>query len=93
MTPVLFMVIETFREGGIDAVGARFRERGRMMPPGVEYVASWLEPDGSRCFQLMSAPDRAALDGWTRHWEDLVEFEIVLVLSSADFWASRAAGG
>lgn len=85
---MLFMVIETFPHG-IDVVGARFRERGRMMPEGVSYVASWIDADGARCFQVMEAPDRAALSGWTRNWDDLVDFEVVLVESSADFWARR----
>jgi len=89
---MLFMVIERFRgaAGGIDAVGARFRERGRLMPDDVLYRASWVDPAGTVCYQLMEAPSRAALEPWTRAWEDLVEFEIVEVATSADFWAGRA---
>jgi len=83
------MVIEQIKD--VDAVGERFRSAGRMMPEGVEYVASWLEPSGSRCFQLMNAPDADAFRGWTQHWDDLMEFEIVPVLTSADFWKERAA--
>ena len=58
-----------------------------MLPDGVEYVNSWLEPSGSRCFQVMEATDRAALDTWIACWNDLVDFEVVPVLISADFWA------
>ncbi len=88
---MLFMVIERFRaaQGGIDAVGARFRERGRLMPADVLYVASWVDPAGTTCWQLMEAPTREALAPWTRAWEDLVEFEIVPVRTSAEFWAER----
>jgi len=92
---MLFMVIERFRAaaGGIDAVGARFRERGRLMPDDVRYVASWIDADGTSCYQLMEAPSRDALAPWTRVWEDLVEFEIVAVRTSAEFWAARVEGG
>lgn len=83
------MVIERFRSGDIDSVGARFRERGRLMPDDVTYQASWVDPGGTTCYQLMEAPTRAALDPWIRAWEDLVEFEIVEVNTSAEFWARR----
>ncbi len=86
---MLFMVIERYRD--LTAVGERFRSRGRMMPDGVAYRASWLTEDGARCYQLMEAPDRATLGGWTRHWSDLVDFEIEPVLASAEFWARRGA--
>jgi len=91
LRPVLFLVIERFRAaaGGVDAVGARFRERGRMLPAGVVYHASWMDVAGTACYQLMEAPTRDALGPWTRAWEDLVEFEIVEVTTSADFWAAR----
>ena len=86
---VRFMVVERYRAGNPTAVGARFREKGRMLPPRVEYVASWLSPGGEVCWQLMDAPDRAALDPWLRAWEDLVEFEVTPVLPSEEFWARR----
>ncbi len=83
---MLFMVIERYRSGDAVAVGERFRARGRMMPAGVEYVASWMRPDGSACYQVMEAPSRESLDGWIRNWEDLVAFEVEPVLASADYW-------
>jgi len=84
---MLFMVIERFRQGDAQAVGARFKTSGRMLPAGVTYQASWMDLTGSRCFQIMEAPDSEALNVWVRCWDDLVEFEIVPVLTSADFWA------
>lgn len=84
---MLFMVIERFRQTDLKAVGERFQARGRMLPEGVTYQISWMEATGSRCFQIMEAPDRAALRAWTRNWEDLVDFEIVPVILSADFWS------
>lgn len=83
---MLYLVIERFKNGDFRAVGARFRRQGRMMPPGVTYVGSWLTPDGRVCYQLTEAPDRAALDAWMDHWRDLVEFEVHVVEPSAEFW-------
>lgn len=84
---MLFMVIERFRQGNPRPVGERFKSHGRMLPEGVIYQASWMETTGSRCFQIMEAPDREALGDWARRWDDLVDFEIVPVVISADFWA------
>ena len=84
---MLFMVIERFRQGNAEAVGARFKVSGRMLPAGVTYLASWMDTTGARCFQIMEAPDLDALSPWVRCWDDLVEFEIVPVLTSADYWA------
>jgi len=86
---MLFMVIEQFRDADPEPVGERFRRCGRMLPDGVSYVASWMEETGARCFQLMEAPDPQALEPWLAAWDDLVDFEVILVLTSADFWASR----
>jgi hypothetical protein len=87
---MLFMVVEHFKGGDPGPVGERFRASGRMLPAGVDYLASWLTPDGARCFQLMEAPDRAALDAWIARWSDLADFEVIDVETSAEFWARRA---
>jgi Protein of unknown function (DUF3303) len=86
---MLFMVIESFKKGNAAAVGERFRARGRMLPDGVNYQASWVDPGGTRCFQLMEAAGREALSEWTRRWADLIDFEIVAVEPSVEFWAKR----
>ena len=86
---MLFMVIERFKPGMASAVGERFQRQGRMLPDGVVYHASWVEASGRRCFQVMEAADRALLDVWIKRWSDLVDFEIVPVLTSNDFWADR----
>ena len=84
---MLFMVIETFRNGDPEPVGERFRRTGRMLPDGVAYHASWVEPGGARCFQIMEAEDAAQLQVWASRWEDIVDLEIVPVLTSQEFWA------
>ena len=86
------MVIERFKGGDPTPVGARFCERGRMLPDGVEYLASWMTEDGAACYQIMRAPTRDALSPWTAAWGDLVDFEIVPVRTSVEFWAARDPG-
>jgi len=84
---MLFMVIERFRNGNPRLVGERFKRSGRMLPDGVLYHASWLDSAGTRCFQLMEAPHAQMLDAWMHRWDDLIEFEVIPVLTSSDFWA------
>jgi uncharacterized protein DUF3303 len=88
---MLFMVIERFKNGDAGPVGERFRRSGRMLPRGVFYHASWVDSAGAVCFQILEAPDRSALDPWIERWNDLVDFEIVPVQTSAEFWAKREA--
>jgi len=81
---MLFMVIEHFRPGRAPEVYRRFRERGRMAPQGLRYVASWVDMDYKRCFQVMETENEALLSEWTSNWEDLVDFEIIPVRTSAE---------
>jgi len=81
---MLFMVIERFKNRDAQAVYQRFRERGRMLPAGLEYIDSWTEASFDRCFQLMKCKDPQLFHQWTAHWQDLVEFEIIPVLSSKE---------
>jgi predicted enzyme related to lactoylglutathione lyase len=80
---VRYMVIETFTADAA-AIYERARERGRMLPDGLEYVESWVDERMGRCFQLMETDDPSLFAQWTQHWDDLVRFEIVPVLSSAE---------
>ena len=81
---MLYMVIEHFNEGAGPEVYRRFREQGRMMPDSLKYVASWIEPDFTRCFQVMEWDDPAAFAEWTLKWDDLMTFEAIPVVTSAD---------
>ena len=81
---MLYMVIERFGEGAAPAIYRRAKKRGRMLPPGLEYVDSWVDLDYQRCFQLMRTEDPALFDAWTREWNDLAAFEIVPVRPSVE---------
>lgn len=89
---MLFMVIERYKNRDADAVYRRFREHGRMLPEGLQCLDSWVEPDFHRCFQLMSADDPNLFQEWISHWQDLVDFEIVPVRTSAEVSESIARG-
>lgn len=84
---MLFMVIERFKPGCLPLIRERFQKTGRMLPEGVTYLASWVDSNGTRCFQIMETANPDLVRGWTSHWIDLIEFEIVPVLTSSEFWA------
>lgn len=86
-----FMVIETFKAGGAKAAYRRFRDRGRLMPEGLEYIGSWVQADLCRVFQLMACDDATLLQRWVARWSDIIDFEIVPVVPSADTVAAMAA--
>ena len=81
---MLFMVIEHFRGGNPAPVYQRFREKGRMAPAGVGYVNSWITDDLRTCYQVMEAPAREDLDGWIANWSDIVDFEVLPVITSPE---------
>jgi hypothetical protein len=76
------MVIEQFKNRSARQVYRRARQKGRMLPEGLHYINSWVATDFNRCFQLMETEDATLFRQWTAHWEDLVEFEIIPVVSS-----------
>jgi len=82
------MVIETFLRGAAP-VYQRAAERGRMLPAGLSYVDSWVDYRLERCFQLMETDEPELFEEWTEAWSDLVGFEIVPLVGSAEA-AARA---
>jgi len=87
---MLYMVIERFRNGDPVPVYRRFRDRGRLAPEGLTYVSSWVTQDLSICYQVMESTDPALLDRWMAAWNDLVEFEVIPVVTSAEATHSLA---
>jgi hypothetical protein len=79
-----FMVVERFKNGAAAPVYRRFRADGRLMPAGLTYVVSWVSADLTRCYQIMDCEDRALLDEWMSRWSDLIDFEVVPVIGSAE---------
>ncbi|MGH9867671.1 MAG: DUF3303 domain-containing protein [Candidatus Polarisedimenticolia bacterium] len=81
---MLYMIIERFRDGDAAPVYRRFREEGRLAPDGLAYLASWVTSDLSRCYQVMECADPALLDAWMARWADLVDFEVIPVVTSQE---------
>lgn len=81
---MLYMVIERFRNGDAAPVYRRFRDQGRLAPEGLQYVSSWVDQNLNVCYQLMETDDRELLNQWLERWEDLVEFEVVPVITSSE---------
>jgi hypothetical protein len=82
-----YMIVEHFRDRDPVPVYRRFRDRGRLAPDGLTYVGSWVASDLARCYQVMECADRQLLDQWMAQWRDLIEFEVIPVLSSGEVQA------
>ena len=88
---MLFMIVERYRNGDPRPVYARFQAQGRLAPDGLAYVSSWVTHDLTTCFQVMETSDRALLDQWIAQWNDLVDFEVIPVVTSAEAAVAAAA--
>lgn len=80
---MLYIIVERFKNGDAIAVYRRFRDRGRMAPPGLTYLASWVTADLTTCYQVMECDDPRLVDEWMKSWDDLIEFEVRPVMTSA----------
>ena len=79
------MIIERFKDDDMVPIYRRIRDHGRMLPEGLTYVDSWIEPNFARCFQLMACDDLRLIQEWTLQWRGLgATFEIVPVVPSAE---------
>lgn len=78
----LYMVIERFKDA--PAVYRRFRDRGRMAPEGLAYLSSWVDEDLQRCYQVMATHDRRLIETWIANWADVVDFEVIPVITSQE---------
>ena len=79
---MLFMVVEHFKKDSAGKVYRRAQKKGRMLPAGLHYLNSWVAKDLDRCFQLMETDDPGQFSDWIEKWQDLVEFEVIPVVSS-----------
>ena len=82
---MLFMLVEHFKDNDMVPIYRRLRDGGRMLPQGLKYVDSWVEPNFSRCFQLMECDDLRLFQEWVLQWRGSgATIEIVPVVSSAE---------
>jgi hypothetical protein len=81
---MLFMIIERFKNDDPVPVYRRFRDRGRLAPEGLSYVSSWVDLKMQRCYQVMETSDPRLIDQWIGHWSDIVDCEVVPVVTSQE---------
>jgi hypothetical protein len=81
---MLYMIIERFHKGKVKTLYRRFEEKGRMTPEGVNYVDSWISEDVTICYQLMETDSAEKIYEWIGYWNDLADFEIIPVMTSAN---------
>lgn len=79
-----YMIIEHYRPGKARELYQRFAEKGRMMPDGVEFINSWINEDVTVCYQVMETESTDKLQEWIANWNDIVDFEVIPVISSAE---------
>ncbi len=82
---MLFMVIESFKDNDMLPIYQQLKTGSRKLPEGLKYVNSWVEPNFSRCFQVMECDDVRLFQQWVLEWRGFgVHLEIIPVVSSAD---------
>lgn len=82
---MLFMVIERFKDNDMVPIYRRLRDGSRMLPEGLKYIDSWIEPNFSRCFQLMACDDLRLFQQWVLEWRGFgVAIDVVPVIGSKD---------
>ncbi len=81
---MLYMIIEDFRDGDPVPVYRRFRDSGRQQPAGLIFHGSWITEDFTRCYQVMECDDPHLLDQWMSRWTDVMSFQVVPVVTSAE---------
>ena len=81
---MLYMIIEKFHSSKGKLIYQRFKEKGRMMPEGVEYINSWINEPVSICYQVMESDCLEKILEWISHWSDIADFEVVPVMTSEE---------
>lgn len=76
---MLFMVVEKFRNQDGKAIYRKL-QKGRGLPDGLKFVASYVTADLGRCFQLMETDDITLFQKWIADWQEVDEFEVVPVV-------------
>ena len=80
---MLYIIFEKFHPGKIKTLYQRFEEKGRLMPEGLSYINSWIDEHLTTCFQVIETDKAEKIHEWISHWNDLANFEIIPVLTSA----------
>ena len=79
----MYMIVETFRQNKVKELYKRFEEKGRQLPTGVHYVNSWINEEVTTCYQVMESDSEEKINKWIQHWNDLADFKVIPVITSA----------
>lgn len=79
-----YMIIETFKQGKVKEIYQHLEEKGRMQPVGLTYINSWIDENMEKCYQVMETDSIDKIHQWISNWDDVMEFDIVPVISSAE---------
>lgn len=77
------MIIETFRPNKVKELYKRFEEKGRQLPAGIHYINSWINEEVTTCYQVMESDSQEKINEWIQHWNDLADFKVIPVITSA----------
>ncbi len=80
---MLYLIIEHFKNRDPIPIYRRFRDQGRLAPDGLKYVSSWVTTDLATCYQVVECEEPQLLEQWMARWADLVDFEVIPVITSA----------
>lgn len=93
---MLYMIIERFKTGKVKLMYERFDKNGRMLPDGVRFISSWIDEAVTTCYQVMESNRIEGIHEWISHWNDVVDFEVIPVITSAEakekVFGARSAG-
>ena len=79
------MIIERFKDNDMIPIYRRVRDGSRLLPEDLKYIDSWVEPNFSRCFQLMECEDLRLFQQWVLEWRGSgATIEIIPVVGSAE---------
>ena len=78
------MIIEKFHPGKVRLLYQRFDEKGRSFPKGVNYINSWIDENITTCYQVMESDAIEKIHEWIKNWDDLVDFELIPVITSSE---------
>ena len=81
---MLYLIIERFKTGKVKMMYERFDKTGRMLPDGVRFINSWINEDITTCYQVMESNSIEGIHEWISHWNDVVDFEVTPVITSAE---------
>jgi len=77
---MLFMGTMTWTPEQRDAIVKRGKDKGSMIPEGVNVINEWVDATGGRSFSLFEAKNSNDIMAWVYAWSDIMTFEVTPVM-------------